>query len=87
MAANVRSRKGRIAPHHRGSKPDVRLNVLSARFTDAELGLLVAVCQRLGLLPVATFVARAAVDEAKRLFGRIEYDGKTKTYRRIGGLF
>jgi hypothetical protein len=85
MAANVRSRKGRIAAHHRGSKPDVRRNVLNARFTDVELALLQAIAGHLGW-PVARFVAFAAVDEAKRQFGHIEYDAETDTYHRVGGV-
>jgi len=63
----------------------VRSHVVSARFTDVELALLLAVSQHQGW-PLARFIAFAAVDEAKRLFGGVEYDAKTDTYRRVGGV-
>lgn len=83
MAANVHSRKGKIAPSHRGSKKEVRRNIINARFSDDEHAVIVTVAQHVGLSP-ATFVAKIAIAEAFGLFGSIVDDGET--LRRSGGL-
>jgi hypothetical protein len=73
----------------RQKKRATKDHVVGARFTDAELGLLLLACGQTDE-KLATFVAHAALDEARRIFGSLTYekqcDGFDYVLKRLGGV-
>jgi len=75
--------KGRISPTHRVKKKAPREHVVTTRFTETELGIVLWACAQTGERS-ASFIARAAVNEGRRLFRSLTVDVSEDEARRIG---